>query len=615
MSADLFAAFEDLPKPQQQQQSPDPTNPKSTTVLFPTSSSTPLATNSKQQQWGQSSSSSPLEQYRPSWQSSQASSAFATKPASTLSHTLSNTDGPAKVSSGGPEDEDDDGWGDFEVAPVNVPSPAPIQPSPVAPSPAIAGQSIPRNTGLQRAGVVRAPTLELVSNNLVDFRGVTTRPSSTTGSPFPAVDPQPSPQFPKIQTEKRTTNSDPNVLFDADDFDGDQDAEQSDEEDDFGDFETVASPSNPISNTLPIHPSRSAETASALLLDLDLNDHSTTSTPALPTAPAHPDPATRVADSNKRKSIVKKAQPQSAKAPAARRTTSAKTFPRQESPQVKTEPTEPSWDWEPVEGPPPAQRKSLVKETPQPPPSASNPTDVVDASWDWEPIEANGEVAPETEDSALPPINIPPPSILMSVFPQLFDQANEHLYKPINGQPPAIKDRVLADPKVHEFLLGYLSLSVVAARIIAGRKLRWHRDKYLAQSMSISAAGSRGMKLAGVDKTQATREDREAADIVSAWKSQVGRLRSTVAAVNSAAKGSRKILRIPEISDTIQVQTAKGVPTAVKSCVICGLKRNERLAKIDLEVEDSFGEWWVDHWGHLACKRFWVQHEATLRQR
>ena len=36
--------------------------------------------------------------------------------------------------------------------------------------------------------------------------------------------------------------------------------------------------------------------------------------------------------------------------------------------------------------------------------------------------------------------------------------------------------------------------------------------------MSISAAGSKGMKLAGIDKTQSAREDREAADVVAAWR-------------------------------------------------------------------------------------------------
>uniref|UniRef100_A0A8H7TMC3 PARP-type domain-containing protein n=2 Tax=Clonostachys TaxID=110564 RepID=A0A8H7TMC3_BIOOC len=130
--------------------------------------------------------------------------------------------------------------------------------------------------------------------------------------------------------------------------------------------------------------------------------------------------------------------------------------------------------------------------------------------------------------------------------------------------------------------------------------------------MSISAAGSKGMKLAGVDKTQAVREDREAADIAGAWRDLVGRVRSAVAAANGEGLAS---LKVPELSDTLQVQTAKFVPTGTSPCIICGLKREERVNKVDHDVEDSFGEWWVDHWGHRACKNFWVEHEKMLRQR
>ncbi|KAG7418849.1 hypothetical protein Forpe1208_v002693 [Fusarium oxysporum f. sp. rapae] len=131
--------------------------------------------------------------------------------------------------------------------------------------------------------------------------------------------------------------------------------------------------------------------------------------------------------------------------------------------------------------------------------------------------------------------------------------------------------------------------------------------------MSISAAGSKGMKLAGVDKTQAAREDREAADVVAVWREQVGRLRSAVAAAKSVDKNLS--LQVPEISENMQVHTAKMVPTAPRACIICGLKRDERVTKVDYEVEDSFGEWWLDHWGHKACKNFWIEHEQKLRQR
>ena len=120
------------------------------------------------------------------------------------------------------------------------------------------------------------------------------------------------------------------------------------------------------------------------------------------------------------------------------------------------------------------------------------------------------------------------------------------------------------------------------------------------------------MKLAGVDKTQSVREDREAADVVAVWRDRVGRLRSAVAAANSAGRAG---LKVPELNETMQVQTAKLAPTGLKACIICGLKREERVSKVDLDIEDSFGEWWVEHWGHRACKNFWTEHEQKLRQR
>jgi hypothetical protein len=79
--------------------------------------------------------------------------------------------------------------------------------------------------------------------------------------------------------------------------------------------------------------------------------------------------------------------------------------------------------------------------------------------------------------------------------------------------------------------------------------------------------------------------------------------------------GSGGALRVPEVAVGLAVSTAKGVPTAPRACVVCGLKRDERVAKVDGEVEDSFGEWWVEFWGHRECRNFWVGHERELRQR
>ncbi|KAI1078429.1 hypothetical protein F5B20DRAFT_229085 [Whalleya microplaca] len=588
MSADLFAEFEEFSKPSpQQSQPPKPfTRPLSLTSEpfafgnnVPTRSTTQLGhQKSQSQRWGNFPQSD-------SWNS-------LVQPVSQPTQSQSRN-----------EDDDDDGWGDFEVAPNASQSPAPSQPPVTKPTSA-------ENPALRRTRVVRAPTIDLITNHLIDLPGPSTLSKEAK--------PPPKPVSQKIP--KKPIKSDPNVLFDADDFDGEQE-----DDDDFGEFETVASPIQSVpdfglgSSHAP--PVAAGKKDSQLLLGLDLNE----SAPSYPRAPRSPsfrdrNPFPGLAVATPIETVKKMNQK-----PKSSPVTAWPTLDRQDSiasddfgndwdafdelpESAKSNPktAASNWYWDSGE---PAQQKTLsplpVKTTSKSP----------DSSWAWDPIDAKTETQVDSPKNDLPPINVPPPSILLSVFPQLIDQANTSLYKPVSGQPFTIKNRILSDPKTVEFLKGYLALATVAARIIAGRKSRWHRDKFLTQGMSISAAGSKGMKLAGVDKAQTAREDRETTDVVSTWKEHVGRLRSAVAAANSSIKNTAEQLRIPEISDTMQVQTAKMVPTAPKACVICGLKRNERVTKVDYEVEDSFGEWWVDHWGHMACKRFWLQHENALRQR
>ena len=63
------------------------------------------------------------------------------------------------------------------------------------------------------------------------------------------------------------------------------------------------------------------------------------------------------------------------------------------------------------------------------------------------------------------------------------------------------------------------------------------------------------------------------------------------------------------------IKEADGGITAAKACALCGLKREERVDKVDVEVFDGFGEWWMEHWGHKECRAFWYQHEKYLQQR
>ena len=497
--------------------------------------------------------------------------------------------------------DDEDGWGDFEVADSAPSGPAAPEPSSSWQAPVDPPAKPPANP-VARAAVqnpvpnrlVRASTMDIINNNLVDI------PFSVRGS---QQTPQQTPEVEKPRPKFKEPN-DPSVMFDAQDFEleggeGEDDDEDNDD-DDFGDFETVG-PTQPRPAPAPAQAPREKKPEALSSLDLlSLDDpppYEEVQAPKPQRQPATqskpPPKPSPLLNFGATKTSAAKSQPLSRAPKTATPSSSSKL--RQAS-VAKDDDEWSAWDeFEPT---------SAAVET-----ATSSTAD----NWNWD-AAGPATPAPKTDtvpDDAPPPVNVPPPSVILSAFPSLFS-TGDSLFKPVAGQTSSIKQRVLSDPKTVDFLHGYVLIATTAARVIAGRKQRWHRDKILAKSMSISAAGSKGMKLAGVDKTQTAREDREAADVAAAWKEYVGKLRSAVAAANSAGKAS---LKVPEIGENIPVHTAKLVPTAPKPCVVCGLKRDERVAKVDFDVEDSFGEWWVEHWGHRACKNFWVQHEQALRQR
>ena len=126
------------------------------------------------------------------------------------------------------------------------------------------------------------------------------------------------------------------------------------------------------------------------------------------------------------------------------------------------------------------------------------------------------------------------------------------------------------------------------------------------------------MKLAGVDKAEVAKEDREVLDTLDQWKAQVGKLRTAVTAASSAP-GLPKLPAVPEIVENMPVRTLKaseGGLSATHACALCGIRREERVAKVDSEVEDSFGEWWVEGMNmHVACRNFWDEFEKKLKSR
>ena len=120
------------------------------------------------------------------------------------------------------------------------------------------------------------------------------------------------------------------------------------------------------------------------------------------------------------------------------------------------------------------------------------------------------------------------------------------------------------------------------------------------------------MKLTGLDRSEAGREDTEVEDVMRVWREQVGRLKSAVVAAGTGAL-------VPELGSVMPVRVAKGAEGAIVStqaCALCGLKREERVAKVDAAVEDSFGEWWVEGTNmHTACLNFWDVFKGRLNSR
>jgi hypothetical protein len=229
----------------------------------------------------------------------------------------------------------------------------------------------------------------------------------------------------------------------------------------------------------------------------------------------------------------------------------------------------------------------------------------------------------------LPPTNIPPPSILLTLFPPLLTSLSKSFLLPLTTLTPTQKSSFLSTPQAKSFLSSYITLTHVLAHIIAGRKSRWKRDKHLAQSMRIGPASSKGsggggMKLAGLDKSEVAREDAQLHLVLSTWREQVGRLKSAVAVAFPAAAAQRggaptTPTTVPELSSTLTVRVAKqseGPTTSLHSCALCGLKRDERVAKVDVAIQDSFGEFWLQNSNmHTACLRFWDLFKGRLMSR
>ncbi|OAX81467.1 hypothetical protein ACJ72_04194 [Emergomyces africanus] len=209
----------------------------------------------------------------------------------------------------------------------------------------------------------------------------------------------------------------------------------------------------------------------------------------------------------------------------------------------------------------------------------------------------------KSQNFQLRPKNIPPPSILLPLFPPLLEQYYQKVVKAkqLGSTDPKLASSVESDLKV-------------MARILAGRTLRWKRDTVLSQSTKIGPArsgNSGGMKLNSLNKSENVKEEKEAVEVLEAWRKRSSYLNSFILSAGGRA--------VPVLPDNVQVKTgtveADGAFKASHACGLCGLKRDERTPKIDGIVHDNFGEWWIELWGHTECRNFWEANCGRLNQR
>lgn len=205
------------------------------------------------------------------------------------------------------------------------------------------------------------------------------------------------------------------------------------------------------------------------------------------------------------------------------------------------------------------------------------------------------------------PTNIPPPSIVLGVIPQLLEELYREVVK--NGSAVKRKQPDMSNPDLSSRLTDTIK---VMSRILVGRTLRWKRDSFLNQSMRIGVAhsGRGGMKLNSVNKNENIKDEREAVEVLETWKRRSNVLNSAISGL-----GGHPILVPSQDTQARIAYASEGGLKASHACPLCGLKRDERIPRVDENVYDSFGEWWAEQWGHADCKRFWEANSLRLSHR
>jgi hypothetical protein len=433
--------------------------------------------------------------------------------------------------------------------------------------------------------------------------------SSNPSAPSPPYAPSAPRQPPTFQAFDLPKQRDSDILFDAT-----EDTLASEEDDDWGDFE------GPEASAQHDQPSSSAA------IIQEAKAPAARPRPQAPKAPRAPTTVDLLGSLSLDDTV-----------PASRQ--SSQPTPEKHT-QLNNPLPEPSWDddsfgdWgEFTDGPSttPAPKKPSPKKpiqrAAQQPPESTTPLPVWDDTEDWgdftdgpssTPKPTNPTRKPNSRPSTtsppprsfisstpvsspnVRPTNIPPPSVLLELLVDLFNNLQKEAAT-AKRQP----NQVTATT-IHNTL-------ETASRIIAGRTLRWKRDTILSQSMRIGPAGKPGgMKLSAVNKHEDVKEAQDAVDVLSLWRERAALFNAVI-----QTAGLRPIPPIlgPSALKVIIAKPEQGGIKASHACALCALKRDERVLKVDEDVQDSFGEWWTEHWGHTGCRVFWERNSGLLGQR
>lgn len=209
-----------------------------------------------------------------------------------------------------------------------------------------------------------------------------------------------------------------------------------------------------------------------------------------------------------------------------------------------------------------------------------------------------------------------PLSTILIPFSTIFSQPTIFLFSKLTSHQYPLRQRILSHHKTREFLLGTCEAARVAGRIIAGRRARKLKRTNL-----------------GDGDREVQKQDREISELVRIWKEDcLGRLKATIITPTSSSRRKHahstsdptpasplpNASRVPELEVDMHAQKVSMIKLGFsildeedKECLLCGLKRDEVVARL-CEHELDGARWWVNAWGHRGCLRWWEEWEGRL---